>query len=121
MVPRTWRWLVELQSSLASESFLGRFKDACKFANAQGEEASGIDLLRTLEEEFSLPADFNKYLAKKMTGCNCHCHTDILFVANLLLRYIPVSWYLLEAETSENRTSGLQPMYQPLPLPTSSC
>ena len=84
MVPRTWRWLVELQSSLASESFLGRFKDACKFANAQGEEASGIDLLRTLEEEFSLPADFNKYLAKKMTGCNCHCHTDILFVANLL-------------------------------------
>ena len=32
----------------------------------------------------SSPADFNKYLAKKMSGCNCHCHTDMLFVANRL-------------------------------------
>ena len=61
--------LVELKTSLPR--VFGEEHSNCKFANAKGvEEAYLLKMYLQRTLRVSLPADFNKYLAKKMSGCN---------------------------------------------------
>ena len=96
-----WRWLFEPKFSCFREFFGKKFKvQICKCSLQGMKKPLEYVLLRTLEEEFSLPADFISTLLKR-------CQ-DVIVIVTLTYYLSQISWSVVvtfwKLKTSENRT-----------------